>query len=178
MVLCGGRGAVLLLLLLLIGCGRDSIRTYRVPKAPAYGVEAPVANPGVGFRGALPGGWSMQPGVGMRRAEFVIPGSSIDFYLIVLKSGDLAGNLARWGEQVGLAASASRVEALTVGGNPAQWVEFYNDQTDRGIVAVVVERPTEFWYFTAKGPAHALRTRSEALRTYVESIAFGDADAL
>ena len=108
----------LCLIVVLAGCGRDEVVTYRAPKEASGSVaveanagghnhsvtaaEAPrPAGKGLSVR-ELPEGWTESAGSGMRIVSYSIEGTSIDFYLISLGMGDIPSNVNRWRGQIGL----------------------------------------------------------------------------
>jgi len=163
-----------LLSAMLVGCGQEKVRTYQTPKeSPA--VPVAVQPSGNGFAATLPEGWTEKPGSGMRMLSYAIAGSDIDFYLISLQMGDVPSNVNRWRGQVGLAslspeAVAKQVESFRVGGHEAKYIEIYNEKNGKGIVAAIVERTPEYWYFTAKGSLGELKGHSTEIRAFLESV--------
>lgn len=183
--------------ILVVGCGREDTATYQVPKEPA---AAPATTPvmggtdadnqavlaahaamtaqapaGSGFSSTLPEGWAEVPGSGMRKVSYTISDSSIDFYLISLSMGDLTSNVNRWRGQVGLAPAsvediAQAAQALDVEGHPSNYIEIYNDDGGKGIIAAIVPIGSQFWYFTAKGSVAELKSHAGEIRSFLESI--------
>lgn len=187
---------LLLSALLITACGKEEATTYVVPKpsvppqAPpsamgsvsdmeavqaAHVAMAAQAPAGPGYASTLPEGWAEVPGSGMRRASFTIPGTSIDFYQIILSMGDLPSNVNRWRGQVGLAPAsteeiAQAVQTLAIEGHPSSYIEIYNDEGGKGIIAAIVPVEPQYWYFTAKGPVDELKAHAAAIRAFLESI--------
>jgi hypothetical protein len=182
-------------LLFLTACGREEATTYQVPKEPAAPAQSPMMGSasdmdavaaahaamaahepaGPGYTAELPEGWGEVPGAGMRKASYTIEGTSIDFYLISLSMGDLSSNVNRWRGQVELPpASAEEIEqaaqTLEIEGHPTRYIEIYNDQGGKGIIAAIVPIEPQFWYFTAKGSVDELKAHAGAIRTFLESI--------
>lgn len=114
------------LLALAIGCGRDQVSHFRVPKEapaghpdhpghemeaqgmPPAGGEMPApprpAGPG-SLKWSLPKGWSEVPGEGMRFATFKSPVQGRHEATVVVLPGAAGGELAnvnRWRGQIGL----------------------------------------------------------------------------
>ena len=184
-------------LLLITSCGKEETTTYMVPKqsppeAPKPAMEtqsdmdavtathvemtaqAPV---GSGFTSTLPEGWVEVPGSGMRKVSYSIEGTSIDFYLISLMMGDVPSNVNRWRGQVGLADVAPEeiaqdVQAFQAGGHDVKYIEIYNTEGGRGIVAAIIDLAPQYWYFTAKGSVAELQANAADLRAFLESIQF------
>ena len=166
--------------LLLVGCGEERVETYEVPKAKGA-VEAPVkmlsAPMQLGFVADLPAGWLERPGQGMRIVSYAIEGTLIDLYAIKLGMGDLTSNVNRWRGQVDLPeASAEAIAAaakpLMADGAPVQFVELFNEEADKGILAAIVDRSPMYWYFTAKGSVAELKTHSADIQRFINSIRF------
>ncbi len=162
---------------LLLGCGREQTQTYEVPKEPSVSpvVEAPAQSEGKRFDALLPSGWTEAPGSGMRMISYSIEGSSVDFYLVSLGMGDLPPNVNLWRRQVGLPpvspeAIEQAAETLVVGGCPARYIEIYNAESGFGVVAAIVDRSPEFWYFTAKGTVEELKAATADIRKFLGSV--------
>ncbi len=188
---------ILLLSLLLVACGREQEATYQVPKqqaapeakAPmgsqadinavnaahaAMTAHAPTSN---GFTSELPEGWTEKPGSGMRKVSYSIEGTSIDFYLISLAMGDVTSNVNRWRGQVGLGEASAEeiakdVETLKVEGHEAAYIEIYNEEGGKGIIAAIVDLAPQYWYFTGKGSVEELKAHASDIRAFLSSIKF------
>ena len=173
---------------LLVACGRDDVSTYQIPKEQpkATAAQMPVqqqpmaqsaAPTGAGFSSELPKGWVEVSGAGMRKVSYTIEGSSVDFYLISLSMGDVPSNVNRWRGQVGLAdatpeAIAEDVQTFQAGGHPVNYIEIYNDESGKGIIAAIVDLSPQYWYFTGKGSVEELKTHAADIRAFLESIQF------
>ena len=48
-------------------------------------------------------------------------------------------------------AIAAAAKPLMADGAPVQFVELFNEEADKGILAAIVDRSPMYWYFTAKG---------------------------
>lgn len=167
---------------LLTSCGRDQIETYDVPKSTHKTAEMqasprpqPVASE---FTATLPEGWTQSAGTGMRKANWSIAGTSIEFYLISLRMGDVTSNVNRWRGQVGLAAAsaeeiAKTVETFSVDGHAVNYTELYNEELGRGIIVGIVDLAPAYWYFTAKGPVEALQAHAADIRKFIASVQLG-----
>lgn len=162
------------------GCGEEQVQTYEVPKhvplvrEPVKLVEAPLR---LGFEADVPASWKELPGQGMRVVSYQIEGTEIDFYAIKLGMGDLTSNVNRWRGQIGLAeasaeAIAARVKPLTASGVPVAYVELYNPDVDKGILAAIIDEASTYWYFTAKGSVSELRAHSADIQRFINSIRF------
>jgi len=171
-----------LAMVLLSGCGREQTQTYKAPKEssnpPAMQMpvqQAPSQPVGKGFNATLPEGWTETPGSGMRIVSYTIEGSSVDFYLISLVMGDVPSNVNRWRGQVGLAPAtpeeiAQEVETFQADGHDVKYIEIYNEDGDKGIIAAIVDLVPRYWYFTAKGSVDELKANAADIRTFLESI--------
>lgn len=186
----------LLSVILITACSKEEPAAYVVPKqtvpaAPqprvmgsdadnqavlaahaAMSAQMPEA---AGFTAALPAGWTEVPGSGMRKASYAIPGTAIDFYLISLSMGDVPSNVNRWRGQVELApASADEIEkqvqTLAIEGHPSSYIEIYNEQGGKGIIAAIVPVGPQYWYFTAKGSVAELKAHAGDIRAFLESL--------
>lgn len=180
--------------LLLVSCGQEDVVTYQAPKEPhaapamqmpqghpAVGspasMSAPASAPSVDFKAELPEGWTEKPGSGMRRASYSIEGTSIDFYLIALSMGDVPSNVNRWRGQVGLDPATPEeitgaVETFSIDGRPTTYAEIYNPETDKGIIAAIIDLSPSYWYFTAKGSVAELKDKESEIRGFLQSITF------
>lgn len=170
--------------MLLAGCGRDQIETYQVPKEKTVAPPVqttPIARPsapaGSGFSADTPDTWTEKPGSGMRIVSYSIEGTSIDFYLISLAMGDVPSNINRWRGQVGLAPAspeeiAKEVQTFQADHHDVKYIEIYNADGGKGIIAAIVDLAPKYWYFTAKGAVDELKANASDIRAYLESIKF------
>jgi hypothetical protein len=190
-----------LLMTVLAGCSREEVQTYQAPKEPtaAASVQAPATSMGsasdneavlaahaamtaqapaeTGFKATLPEGWTENPGSGMRKVSYAIEGTSIDFYLTSLSTGDVMSNVNRWRGQVGLAPAAPEeiakdAETIKVEGHTASYSELYNVEGGKGIIASIIDLAPNYWYFTAKGSNDELKANAAGIRAFLESIKF------
>lgn len=188
---------LLLSLLFITACGREESTSYQVPKQPA---SAPLATPPMGtdadnqavlnahaamsaqaqdtgFKCELPDGWTEKAGSGMRKVSYTIEGTSVDFYLISLTTGDVPSNVNRWRGQVGLTPAtpddiAKEVVTFKTGGHDVNYIEIYNEEGGKGIIAAIIDLEPKFWYFTAKGSVDELKANAADIRKFLESITF------
>tara|TARA_X000000368_G_scaffold410062_1_gene392973 strand:- start:94 stop:600 length:507 start_codon:yes stop_codon:yes gene_type:complete len=165
---------------MLSGCGREEVQTYEVPKQvplvrePVKLLEVPSR---LGFEADMPASWQQLPGQGMRLVSYTIEGTEIDFYVIKLGMGDLTSNVNRWRGQIGLAEAsaesiAASVKPLTASGTPVKYVELFNLDTDKGILAAIIDGISTYWYFTAKGSVSELKLHSADIQRFINSIRF------
>jgi len=169
-----------LFLIILCSCGQDSIQTYQVPKQSTdlrSSQEIATKTPKIGFEADLPETWQVIPGSGMRVVSYNIDGTKIDFYAIKLGMGDLVSNVNRWRSQIGLEEHtleeiSEYVIPLMASGAPVNFVELYNSELDKGILAAIVDTKPTYWYFTAKGSIKELRANSSDIQRFINSIRF------
>ena len=184
-----------LVTLLLVGCSQEQPMTYEVPKeqnaAPVRQMGTDDANASVitshnamsagtaetGYTAALPDGWTEKAGSGMRMASYAIEGTSIDFYLISLSMGDVPSNVNRWRGQVGLPVAspeeiADDTETFDADGKTVQYIEIYNEEDGKGIIAAIIDLMPKYWYFTAKGSVEELKANAAEIRAFLESLQF------
>lgn len=165
---------------LVCGCAEEEVRTVEVPKeiqiqpAPVKMMSTPLQ---VGFEADLPEGWQIRPGQGMRVVSYAIEHTQIDFYIIKLGMGDLTSNVNRWRGQLDLPeasaeAIAQAVKPLMAGSTPVQYVELYNEDKNKGILAAIADRSPSFWYFTAKGSVDELQAHASDIQRFINSIRF------
>jgi hypothetical protein len=185
-------------ILLIAGCGQDESTTYEVPKesssAPAQtqsvmGSQSDMeavqaahsmmekALPQNEFSADLPEGWTEKTGSGMRKASWTIGETSIDFYLIALSMGDVPSNVNRWRGQVGLPeATPEEIDAAVVTldaeGHAVSYIEIYNEEGGKGIIAAILDLAPSYWYFTAKGSVEELKANADDIRAFIGSIKF------
>lgn len=169
-----------LFLIILCSCGQDRIQTYQVPKQSTDlrgSQEITIITPKIGFEADLPETWQVIPGSGMRVVSYKIDGTKIDFYAIKLGMGDLVSNVNRWRSQIGLEEHtleeiSEYVIPLMASGAPVSFVELYNSELDKGILAAIVDTKPTYWYFTAKGSIKELRANSSDIQRFINSIRF------
>lgn len=182
---------VLPLAVLLASCGGDDVQTYQVPKqtqtaAPTQQAQAqrpaPVMTaaptPSAGFTADLPAGWKEVPsGSAMRKISYAIEGTDIDFYLISLSMGDVPSNVNRWRKQVGLADAApadidKEIQMLSANGHEVKYIEIYNEEGGKGIIAAIIDLAPSYWYFTGKGSVQELKAHASDMQAFLQSIKF------
>ncbi|MDF7798479.1 hypothetical protein P4C99_03345 [Pontiellaceae bacterium B1224] len=185
----------------IAGCGKEETVSYVVPKEKAAApAAAPASNmmgsdadnqavmaahaamtaqapASPGFTADLPDGWTENPGSGMRKASYSIEGTAIDFYLTSLSVGDVPSNVNRWRGQVGLPDVSAEeitedVQVFTAGGHEVSYIEIYNEEGGKGIIAAIIDLSPSYWYFTAKGSVDELQAKASEIRGFLESIQF------
>jgi hypothetical protein len=180
-------------LLLLAGCSREQPKTYEVPKEQSAIPEQPgvadeanasviaahtamnAQTSGTEFTAELPEGWTEQTGSGMRMVSYSIEGTSIDFYLISLTMGDIPSNVNRWRGQVDLPAAtpdeiSQDLQTFEVDGHAVSYIEIYNEEGGKGIIAAIIDLTPKYWYFTAKGSVEELKANAEDIVTFLKSL--------
>ena len=188
---------LLISLLFISACGKDEPTTYQVPKEPAPPAQASVmgtadADAAVlaahkamtdqmpadsGFTSTLPEGWAEVAGSGMRKQSYTIEGTSIDFYLTSLAMGDVPSNVNRWRGQIGLSPASpdeitKELQTFQADGHAVGYIEIYNDEGEKGIIAAIIDLSPQYWYFTAKGSVAELKEHAADIRAFLESIQF------
>mgnify|MGYP001046107257 CR=1 FL=1 len=185
----------LIALVFIAGCGQEQLTTYEVPKEqpavppPQTASEQNDASviaahtamnaqaPSTGYTAELPEGWTEQGSSGMRMASYTIDETSIDFYLTSLTMGDVPSNVNRWRGQVGLPAAspeqiASEIQTFEADGRAVSYIEIYNEEGGKGIIAAIVDLSPKYWYFTGKGSVDELKAHTGEVRAFLESIQF------
>ena len=179
--------------LTLLGCGRDGVTRYEVPKdAPPTVSKRPAAprmgRPSTGKPTAptytLPSGWTQKAAAGMRLVSLAggKGADAVDVSVVTLSgsAGGIAPNFNRWRRQVGLppmpaAELLKLLEATTVGDQEGQLGVLVGKDTGegaRGVVAVLVPRQGMTWFFKMSGSASAIEANTAAFRTFLASVQF------
>lgn len=180
---------------LLVGCGRDEIKVYRVPKETAAvepaahehaHAEARVAQPRLTW--ALPAGWEEQKPGEMRVGSFNVKnqsGKQADVSIIPLPGaagGDLA-NVNRWRSQVGLKAVTEEelpklASSAIVGGERGQLYEFAGESPSAGekmrVIVAVQQRAGTAWFYKMSGDDEVVAQQKPAFIEFLKSIKFSD----
>ncbi|HKQ38708.1 MAG TPA: hypothetical protein VJ063_11565 [Verrucomicrobiae bacterium] len=177
---------------LAIGCKREQISVYTVPKElPAHVAEA---NQDETVPGAevihykTPSGWTEEAAGGMRVAAFSIPdqkGKQIDVSVVPLpqiraSKADVA-NL--WRQQLGLAPltddELSRdSQSVTIGGVEAELFDIGSEKpTIEGkdkarVVVAMLPHSQRTWFFKMSGEDEAVRAQKSAFLEFLNSVEF------
>jgi hypothetical protein len=90
-------------------------------------------------------------------------------------AGDLASNVNRWRQQIGLSPSSeaelkSAAKQVDVGGVSGHYVELAGEQ--QSILGVVVTRGNETWYIKLKGDKELTGREKERFDAYLKTISF------
>lgn len=178
------------------GCGRDDVRTYRVPKetnSQLAAADLPTGHPDVSGAAALPAtsanvpaDWQEAPPGEMRVASFHVKGKDskmADVSVIPLPgmAGRDIDNVNRWRGQVGLApvsdAELAKItESVQVGGQDGKLYEMAGQNSDSGekqrILAAIVRRPDAAWFFKMVGDDALVAEQKSAFVDYLKSFSF------
>jgi hypothetical protein len=190
--------------LLLVGCGQEDIRVYRVAKS---GGDAPVpstnsaaaANPaeispatapraaGSGVQWKAPSGWQEGPKNPMRVGSFVVKsaaGNTAEVSVVPLPGiiGTELDNVNRWRRELNLGpieAADLKAVPIMVDGNPAK--SYVMENAEGGAegkpaktVAVLLNRDGTSWFFKLKGALDAVRENEGAFKEFLGSVRFGE----
>ena len=177
------------------GCGRDDVRTYRVPKEAAPQLAAadlPAGHPNVSAVTAparsakVPADWQEAPPGEMRVASFHVKGKDgkmADVSVIPLPgmAGRDIDNVNRWRGQVGLAPVSEGelgklAETVQVGGQEGKLYEMAGQNSGSGekqrILAAIVRRPDAAWFFKMVGDDAVVGEQKSAFVEYLKSFSF------
>ncbi len=192
--------ALLLALAGLIACGEENpVRVNTAPSGalpPVYvGKQADTSQPKQGHRadmqirwGALPEGWVVEPGPGMRHSTITIGDgdAAIEMSITPLgaRAADPVQNINRWRGQLNLAPLTEEdVERLLTpeprGAGSVLVVEMANPANDpagapQRMLAALIARPTVTWFFKLAGPDQPVAAQRAAFKTFVKSVRFPD----
>ena len=179
----------------LIGCGRDEVGEYRVPKetpsAARQALVSPQAQEPTIPTWTVPAGWTDRGASGMRVGSFAIGaagGPSADVSVIPLSSwsGRELENVNRWRAQVGLASVKAeelpqQLTIVEIGGAPGQLYEFAGrsaeDDQPRRILAVVLPLSGMAWFFKMAGDDALVREQKPAFVAFLKSVKRGGSEA-
>jgi hypothetical protein len=194
------RWAILLLGVVLAGCGRNDVQVYKVaketPQADAQATAAGMMPPGhpetagaaprIGWK--VPEGWQEAAPGEMRVGSFKVAkdGKQAEVSIIPLPGmagGDLS-NVNRWRGQVGqppvteegLAKLAQTVE---IAGQPAQLYDQAGQNPGSGestrILAAIQRREGTAWFFKMTGDDELVAQQKPAFIEFLKSVAFASA---
>ncbi len=196
------RWALLVLVTVLAGCGRNDIQVYQVAKEPAQPPQPqpptamPLGHPDIAgalpkLQWKLPAGWEEAAPGEMRAASFRAPGKDgkvADVSVIPLPGlagGDL-GNVNRWRGQVGQPAVsedelAKLAQPVSVAGQAAQLYEQAGQnpgwKEKTRILAAVQRRDGVAWFFKMTGDDELVAQQKPAFIEFLKSLAFTAAPA-
>ncbi|WP_221030956.1 hypothetical protein [Actomonas aquatica] len=181
--------------LLLAGCAREEIRTYRVPKEDPMAAVPPAMRTASGatvptdagaaaqLAWSAPAHWQEQEASGFRRGSFTIPGdggASADLSIIAFPgdAGGLGANLNRWRGQIGLPELPEADVQATVEhvDTPTFHVDFIDylgeaDGAPTRIVGAILHFGNESWFFKLMGPAELVAAETPNFRAFVDTVA-------
>jgi len=191
-----GAGA---LAVVLAGCGKEEVKTYRVAKESAPHAAAATENPhGANPHGAMatparieyktPAGWEAKPASAMRAASFAIAGPDgllADVAVIPMPgAGAPVGDMVNmWRSQLGLEqvqgeAGGKSPDAVEVGGGSAPIFDLAStDNLVEGkhkarIVGVVLPRGDTTWFFKLAGEDAQVTSQKAAFKEFLKSVSF------
>ena len=178
---------LLLVVVLVGGCGQDDIKVYSVPKeqpAPITQGNMPAGHPETvpQFRWKTPANWSEQAAGDFRVASFKVMdnnGKEADVSVIPLPGsagGDLS-NVNRWRGQVGQGPVSAEelqniAQSVEVAGQPAALYE-QNGETTR-ILAAIQHRDGTAWFFKMTGDSQLVAQEKLAFVEFLKSVEFGE----
>ncbi len=187
--------ALLVLVGVLAGCGRNDVQVYQVAKEPTQTppVAMPPGHPGTSAGAAAPAlkykapsGWQeVAPGE-MRAASFRIAGENgklADVSVVPLPGlagGDL-DNVNRWRGQVGLKGIsqeelAQQAQPVQMDGQPAHVYEQAGENLGSGektrILAAITRRDGVAWFFKMTGDEGLVAQQKPAFVEFLQSVTF------
>jgi hypothetical protein len=192
--------AAVFVALTLTGCGRDSVKVYKVDAndtttAPAVPAAMPATMPGdlpapdnsslPKLKYTLPDGWKEKALTQLRVASFEVPdhGKTADVSVIPLSGmagGDLA-NVNRWRGQVGLSPLPETelqklAEKIEVAGQAADLYDVAGTAPGSGdaarIIGVISHRDDTAWFFKMTGDADLVEKQKANFIAFLKSVAF------
>jgi hypothetical protein len=172
--------ALLFSLCYLLGCRKDEIRTYKIPKESAVSPASPTQTKHKEVEWKTPAGWEEQAPSSMRMGSFLIKGSGgtqADVSIIPLTGeagGDLA-NINRWRDQIGLSPLsetelAAQSQTITPAGRRMRLVDFVNGE--KQVVAAIYQRKDQSWFFKMMGDASVVRSAKAAFVEFLTTLRF------
>lgn len=166
---------LLLTALLLAGCGRDDIHTYRVPREGHPEHPRFVRDAANTWTWQAPDGWeSADPGP-VRLAAWRIPeadGESLATIIPLRGAGDVAASIVRWRLQLGLPAGPAPTTAVETGIGPATMVDIDAAATEGGgrILAAVIPAGDLTLIVKLAGPSAAVAARRDEFLAFLASL--------
>lgn len=134
---------------------------------------------------SVPAGWTQDATPrAMREATLFTPGAADQRGELAISKlsrnvmGDLAGNVNRWRQMVGLPADpnagASKPEAITIAGRPGALFDFAGPEgkdQKRMLIAMVPEGD-QIWFFRIIGPASVVSEQKASFDAFLKSLKF------
>ena len=186
---------LMLLAIVLAGCGRDNVKVYRLSNddsssaAPPPNATATTAPDQSGNNPAqpqlqwtLPAGWTKVAPGEMSIASFKVQGqggATAEVTVVPLPGmagGDTA-NVNRWRGQVGLsAATADELqkmgETVQVGDQSATLYDIAGSDNAKRILGVIEERSGMTWFFKMMGDASLVEQQKPQFTAFLKSLTF------
>lgn len=163
---------------LFVGCGGDSIKTYRVPKEAASRESSINANPHQGAEGLhwiIPETWTESQGSSMRLGSYATPEGGDASVISLPDSPDLA-NVNRWLGQINRppvieAQLAEFRTGLSTDLGPVPRFFLKGEQpNDRSILAAILRTSGNTFFFKLDGPRQVLEEEASAFDQWVASV--------
>jgi hypothetical protein len=178
------------------GCGRDDVRTYRVPKetTPQLATaDLPTGHPDISgassapaIAAKAPSDWQEAPLGQMRVASYRVKGKdgkTADMSVIPLAgmAGSDIDNVNRWRGQLGLAPANEAEfgklgETAQVGGQEGKLYDIAGQNPNSGdknrMLAAIVRRPDGAWFFKMVGDDALVAEQKTAFVEYLKSFSF------
>jgi hypothetical protein len=155
------------------------------PTTPKAQPPSPTADtpPAAGFAFETPKGWTPGPPNSMRKASLVVEGGgevAVNTFGASGQMGDPRANALRWAGQVGLTdlsddALSKASQEVKIGGLPGRRFEFLSPdgvQPPQGVLAAMLVREGEAWFFKLSGPKATVEAQREAFDKFLESVRF------
>ena len=167
-----------------IGCRREEIRAYSIPKERAsMETAAPESDGRPRLRwGSVPRGWQEQQATGMRVASFSVRGpqgqrAEVTIIPFPGTAGSEMENVNRWRGEIGLPAMATETAdsaPVTIGGLPGKLFDMSSAGADpkQRTVAAMLARENSTWFFKLKGDAGTVAAEKPAFVEFLKSVSF------
>ncbi len=177
--------------LALMGCSRDEVRAYRVPKedpmaampAAAAANASQAAASSAALTWQAPSHWVEKTAGGFRRGSFTIPGEgdlTADLSIIAFPgdAGGLGANLNRWRGQLGLPSlpdaqvqeEVEHIDTPTFHVDLVDYVGIADDKPTR-ILGAILHHGGESWFFKLMGPDALVDGERDAFQAFIQTVA-------
>jgi len=170
---------IVLLALAAVGCRREAIRVYTVPKEAT---AAPSTRPQISW--TLPAGWKETGPGEISLASFLISGSGgREAQVSITRLTRLAGRdveiVNMWRQQLGLGPLsredvARRLQPVMVGGDPGNLFEIEAKPKDGSgtarVVTAMVHRPDSSWFYKLAGDAALVEAQKPAFVEFLKEV--------
>jgi hypothetical protein len=184
------RLGLVLLAVVLAGCGRDNVQVYRLSNddssssAPPPNATAPngntAARPQLHWK--LPEGWTETAPGAMSIASFKVSGpngAEAEVTVVPLpgSAGGDTANVNRWRGQAGLpAATADELqkmgEAVQVGDQPGTLYDIVGSDNAKRILGAMQDRSGTTWFFKMTGEAGLVEQQKPQFAAFLKSLTF------